>query len=97
MLTTFLDEHPLISLLKGTVGCPFASVDNRAVWESIPVQQRSEMIALAEKYRSIPYPLLPATAFMAFVRDGSRKAYEDPYFLRRTKLIAAFMGCCVTG
>ena len=32
---------------------------------------------------------------MAFVRDGSRKVYEDPYFLRRRTLIGAALGYCL--
>ena len=39
--------------------------------------------------------MLTATQFMAFVRDGSRKVYEDPYFLRRRTLIGAALGYCL--
>ena len=97
MLGTYLDEHPLINLMKGTVGCPFPSMDDRAAWEALPEQTRHDLKALAEEYRAKPYPMLLATQFMAFVRDGSRRAYEDPYFFRCKKLIIAFLGCCVTG
>ena len=38
-----------------------------------------------------------ATGFLAFVREGSRKADEDPYFFRRRKLCAAVLGYCADG
>ena len=94
MLSEFLDEHPLIGILKGTVGCPFPSVGEDA-WRRLDESVREDMRKTAEKYRDIPYPMLTASQFMAFVRSGSREVYETPYFLRRRKLIAAFLGCCV--
>lgn len=97
MLSSFLDEHPLISLMEGTGGCPFPSMDDRAAWDGLPEAVRQELKELAARYREVPYPLLPATAFMAFVRSGSRAAYETPYFTRRRKLASALLGCCVTG
>lgn len=97
VLGEFLDEHPLVSLMEGTGGCPFPSMDDRAAWEAIPTPLREELAALVASYRGRPYPVLRATDFMAFVRNGSRKAYEDPYFARRRKLSAAMLGCCLSG
>lgn len=97
MLGSYLDEHPLINLMKGMADCPFPSADDRAAWDALPADTRASLMALAQRYREVPYPMLTATQFMAFVRSGSRRAYEDPYFLRRRKLCAAFLGCCVSG
>ena len=93
----FLDAHPLSGLIDGPVACPFPPASDRAAWERVPPQARQDLLSLAAYYRAIPYPMLTAAQFMAFVRSGSRKAYETPYFLRRRKLIAALMGCCITG
>lgn len=97
MLGAFLDAHPLSGLIDGPVACPFLPASDRAAWEGIPPKAREDLLALAASYRAIPYPMVTATQFMAFVRSGSRKAYETPYFMRRKKLIAALMGCCITG
>ena len=79
--------------MKGTVDCPFPSVGDEK-WRRLDADVRADLIKTAEKYRDIPYPMLTASQFMAFVRNDSREAYETPYFLRRRKLIAAFLGCC---
>lgn len=41
------------------------------------------------------YPQLLATHFMAYLRTGSRKAYENPYFARRRCLVASALGECL--
>lgn len=72
-------------------------MDDRAAWENIPAALGEELRSMADEYRAKPYPMLHATDFMAFVRNGSRKAWENPYFERRCKLAAAMLGCCVSG
>ncbi|MDO4867607.1 MAG: heparinase II/III family protein [Clostridia bacterium] len=42
-------------------------------------------------YRTCPYPVLTASQYMAFAREGDRATWERPYFLRRRKLIAALL------
>lgn len=97
MLGEYLEQHPLIDMLVSHVTCPFPAANDRTAWESLPQQTRESLLAMAAEYRKIDYPVLKATQFLAFVRDGSRKAWENPYFLRRKKLIAAAVGCCVSG
>ena len=93
VLSEYLDKHPLIEQMKGTVDCPFPSVGDEK-WRRLDDGVRADLKKTAENYRDIPYPMLTASQFMAFVRNDSREAYETPYFLRRRKLIAAFLGCC---
>ena len=97
VLGSFLDAHPLAGMMDAPAVCPFPPASDRAAWEGISPQNRDDLMRMAAHYRAIPYPMLTATQFMAFVRSGSRRAYENPYFLRRKKLIAALLGCCVTG
>lgn len=66
-----------------------------AGWEGIDPVVRQEISTLAAYYRQQDYPMRKATDFLAFVRDGSRKADENPYFDRRRKLCAAVMGLCI--
>lgn len=97
MLGALIDHQPLKELITSLPGNLFPAFENRDAWEAICAADREDLLALARRYEAKPYPMLTATQFMAFVRDGSRKAFEDPYFERRRKLIAAALHCCVTG
>lgn len=44
-----------------------------------------------QEYRATSYPVLTASRYMAFARQGDRATWERPYFLRRRKLIAALL------
>lgn len=94
MFEQLVKEHTLRERLRDGAFHPFPPMDDRAAWGQVA---RAEITALAEKYRAIAYPMRRATDFMAFVRSGSRKADENPYFLRRRKLCIAALNCCVTG
>lgn len=97
MFGAFLDAHPLREMIHKTPGCPFPVFGDRTAWEAIAPEDKADLLAYYESLKDTPYPLLTASQFMAFVKTGSRKAYEDPYFLRRRKLIASVMHMCVTG
>lgn len=73
---------------------PYPLCGDRA-WAALPQQRRDEVTAWGKEALATSYPMLTATQFMAFVRDGSRKTYEDPYFLRRRTLIGAALAYCV--
>lgn len=97
MFGAFLDAHPLRKMIHKTPGCPFPVYGDRTAWEAIAPEDKADLLAYYESLKDTPYPLLTASQFMAFVKTGSRKAYEDPYFLRRRKLIASVMHMCITG
>jgi len=97
MFGAFLDAHPLREMIHKMPGCPFPVFGNRTAWEAIAPEDQEDLLTYYETLKDTPYPLLTASQFMAFVKTGSRKAYEDPYFLRRRKLIASVMHMCVTG
>ena len=64
-------------------------------WENLAPERKHALEKWTEDALETAYPMLTATQFMAFVRDGSRKVYEDPYFLRRRTLIGAALGYCL--
>lgn len=97
MFQACLEDRDLRTLTGKAPASPFARMDERAAWEAVPPEERAQAVALWEALRPVPYPMLTATDFLAFVRSGSRTAYEDPYFLRRRKLTAAVLHMCVTG
>ena len=97
MFSAFLDTHPFREMIDGMPVCPFPDAKDRAAWEGISPEDRNDLLALYETLKDVPYPMCTASQFMAFVRSGSRKVYEEPYFLRRRKLIASLLQLCITG
>ena len=93
MMMAYLAGHPL------TVHklAQFPAMTDRAAWEAVEPEDREDLLALADKWREEPYPLLTAGMYAAFCRTGSRKDCENPYFDRRRKLIAAALHVCLTG
>ena len=95
MFQEFLREHPLTELLAGDAArMLFPPAEDREAWERVDPDRLREIRELADRYAAVPYPLRPASGFLAFSRDGSRQADEQPYFTRRRKLCAAVMREC---
>ena len=97
MLTEFLKKHPLAGLLRLPLRCPFPPASDRAAWEGLCAADRASLEAFVRRYRGVAYPVLTAGQYMAFTRSDDRQAWEQPYFLRRKKLIAALLGACLSG
>ena len=97
MLGALIDANPLKNLMESLPGRMYPRFEDREAWASIRAEDREDILALAQRYEREPYPMLTAAQFMAFVIDGSRRAFEEPYFERRRKLIASALHCCVTG
>ena len=81
--------------LAAQCGTGFGSLDFRFDPAGVSPAQRAEILQEAERYAALPWPMRKATDFLAFVRTGSRKADEDPYFLRRQKLCWATLACAM--
>jgi len=88
MLKRYLDREELKARIQQ--GLPWPSAGDRAAWQALP--RRDMLIEGAQDVLHIPYPLLTATQFMAFVREGDRQRYEVPYFKRRQMLICLAVG-----
>ena len=93
MLTDYLAKHPFAVRYQAQ----FPAMGDRSAWEAVDAADWEDLIALAEKWRGRPYPLLTAGMYASFVRTGSRKDCENPYFDRRRKLCAAALHMCLTG
>lgn len=96
MFTEYLEIHDLRALLAPRgARLPFPPASMREAWEKLPRTAREELLRAGEEQHTAPYPMLLATQFLAFCRNGSRKAYEDPHFARRDKLLRAMLAECV--
>ena len=95
MFTEYLAAHPLLESLRTDALLLYPGAGDRAAWENLPAEYRREIVAYAEKYGAVPYPARPASAFLAFVREGNRTKDETPYFERRRKLCWAVLDACL--
>ncbi len=95
MFTEYLAARPLSGCLRTDSLRPYPGSEDRAAWESLPAEYRREIAEYAEKYAGVPYPARPASAFLAFVREGNRTKDETPYFERRRKLCWAVLDGCL--
>ncbi|MGN0745669.1 MAG: hypothetical protein ACI4ML_03220, partial [Aristaeellaceae bacterium] len=92
-----LSAHMLVQALGPVPVNLFPPMTDRRAWEGVAPEDRQELLDAAARYQTMPYPMLLATQYMAYIRYGSRRVFELPYFERRRKLIAAMLHCCLTG
>ena len=74
-------------------GWTFFPVDGDPAWQALSTEDREQIRELWESFRGQSYPMRTLTGFMEFVRSGSRKSDETPYFFRRRKLCTAVLAC----
>ena len=95
MFTKYLKQHSITRFNESGMAALYPSATDRAAWDGLSADAKQQAATLIAQYASIPYPMRTATGFMALVRTGSRQADEGPYFLRRRKLCAAVLNCCM--
>ena len=94
MLQEYFAAHPLRDVRYAPQFPPMA---DRAAWGAVDAADRADLLALGEAWRGTAYPLLTAGMYAAFIRTGSRRDCETPYFARRVKLCSAALHMCLTG
>ena len=67
----------------------FPTAADRVFWSGCMGQTE---IREAEKYIGYDWPMLRASHFLKFHKEGDRLAYENPYFARRTALVRLLLG-----
>lgn len=94
MFGEYLNQHDLNRLLRPRETYrPFPRRCEREKWESLSAERRGALLAWGDEAKA-GYPAVTATQFLAFCRNGSRAAYETPYFERRRRLIGAVLAEC---
>jgi hypothetical protein len=76
---------------------PYPAVRDRAAWDDVPAATRDHLLGQTARILAGPWPVLTATDYGRFSRDGDRQAYERPYFARRTRLAAAVLAAALAG
>ena len=94
MLERYFAAHPLGEVRYEP---QFPAYADRAAWESVAPEDREGLLSYAEKWHGQPWPVITAGMYAAFIRTGSRRDCENPYFERRRRLCSAVLHVCLTG
>jgi hypothetical protein len=76
---------------------PFPRAADRASWEAIDPATRDRLIAEGEAVMAEPWPMLRATLFLDYMREGDRRSYQNPWTERRNRLRALVLAECAEG
>lgn len=66
---------------------PYPTIDQREAWDSLDPETRTRWLARGDTRLNFPWPILPATTYLRFMRDGNRKCFEELYWARRIALL----------
>ena len=94
MFERYFAAHPLGEVRYAP---QFPVSTDRTAWESVVPADRAVLLAYAEKCREKPWSVITAGMYASFVRTGSRRDCENPYFERRRRLCSAVLRVCLTG
>jgi len=76
---------------------PFPRASDRAGWEVLGPDIRARLIAAGEAALATPWPRLPATLYLDYMRNGDRRSYQVPWTDRRTLLRDLVLAECAEG
>jgi len=91
-------DIPAIAAILQSTGAwrPFPTRTEREPWERFRGQAlAAQILARAEQALTEPPPPIPATAYLAFYRNGQRHPYETPARIRRQRLSALALAECL--
>ncbi|MGI6335834.1 MAG: heparinase II/III domain-containing protein [Eubacteriales bacterium] len=69
---------------------PFLDLPDACCFSALSSETRTALVKAADECP--PIPILPASDYARFVKDGNRTEYERPYFLRRKRLMNLALG-----
>jgi len=90
---SFLTDH----LIPVADWHPYPKWNDRALWEGIPGDIRSLVVAQAEANQKEGWHAVLATSFLEYARDGNRTRYEAQSFGRRSHLESVVLAECLEG
>lgn len=92
-----VEKMPIdLKVLSKNEFIPFPSCNHRSFWEGLDSQLQKEIVSRGDGFKEVDYPMLPATRYMDFVRNGNRTRYKVNYDKRRYALGSLVMAECVT-
>ena len=94
-MTQFISKEKIFEAIRKKKDFSFLPpASNRSFWDSMTAEKRQKFIRAAELAATEQIPLLYASDYMKFTREGNRIAYEAPYIKRRTILTQLVLGEC---
>lgn len=76
---------------------PLPPATQRSAWDALDDQSRAALIAAGEAAADEPWPALPVTLMLDFVRTGDRETYQRPERQRRAILSRLVLAECAEG
>ena len=76
---------------------PFPTASEREAWAALSAETRKAIVDRGQAALAEPWPALPATLYLQYVRIGNRSNYEGPYFARRNRLHDLVLAECAEG
>ncbi|MCX8035969.1 MAG: heparinase II/III-family protein [Candidatus Sumerlaeia bacterium] len=101
LLTSKYDQKFLLEHLTPRKNwAMFPAAKDRAAWDTLQAHalnqaRKAYLTGQAEALLKQPWPALPATLYMEYVRTGNRSHYQAPYFQRRAQLGALVLAECM--
>ena len=74
---------------------PFSKASDRKAYEALPTALKSQLVQTGESKIGYTFPVICATDYMRFKRDGDRAAFEALYFGKRNALNDLIQAECV--
>ncbi|MFF0344674.1 heparinase II/III family protein [Kribbella sp. NPDC004875] len=72
-------------------------IGDRQAWEAVPTHDRTALLADAEEQLARAWPVVLASDYARFQREGDRERYETPYFERRRRIVTSTLAALLTG
>ena len=76
---------------------PFPTAADRDGWSAVPDGMFESVLSSATERMGKPYPPLPATLYLEYVRNGNRSHFEAATQARRRQLVEAVLAECAEG
>lgn len=98
LLSGPFDYNALKAIYKGDNSWkPFPFYNDRKAWQDIPEEVKDLLIKRAQDALDYQWPILPATLYLEYSRNGNRTHFQNVYFERRAKLADLVIGEMIEG
>jgi len=74
---------------------PFPKTSDREAWERVPDAIQQIIIHKGEEAAELEVPVLPASVYLQFKRNGNRSNYQDIWYERRERLNVLVVAECI--
>ena len=95
------DRYPQASLagllMPRDQWAPYPQFEDRRAWEGLPANVRGAYVDLGSEMAAGEWPLLLATQYLDYRRNGNRSRHAAGYFARRSMLASLVIAECIEG